>query len=250
VTTLVAAIVSLLLQAAPSAAFAAAAIKRGDPGNFRVRIGTSPRGGRFEAVNQTLAALVRFAYDVEEHQLIGASGWMTSERFDITATAGGDVPTPEMRAMLRTLLAERFALRVRRETRELPIYALEMARADRRPGPQLVPTRGDCSERKTCGITSGPDGLVQRARGGSVALARLPVFLKLHVRDRPIVDRTGLAGEFDFELRWTPDGQVTSDSAAPTLATALREQLGLRLAPGRGQVDVVVIESARRPMLD
>ena len=246
---LLAAATSLLAQVAPPLAFEAASVKPSDPANLRVRIGTD-RGGRFEAVNQTVATMTRFAYDVESHQLYGAAGWITSERYDVAATAGRDASGPDLRAMLRTLLAERFGLRARPETRELPIYALTTARQDRRLGSQLSPTRGNCAEQRTCGITSGPDGAVWRARGGGASMEQFSRFLRLHLRDRLVFDRTGLTGQFDFELRWTPDEQVTIDSGAPPLVTALQEQLGLKIESARGPVPVVVIESAARPVVD
>jgi uncharacterized protein (TIGR03435 family) len=235
-------------QAAPPA-FEAASVKASAPRALGVRTAAEP-GGRFTARNANVRMLMGYAFQVRDFQIVGAPDWFASERFDITATAGRNAPAAEIRVMLGSLLAERFALRVRRETREMPIYALTMARADRRPGSELIASPGDCLQRRMCGLTSSISGAVERTRGGDVRMSQVASFLTLLVRDRMVVDRTGLDGIFNLQLEWTPDDRVTADSAAPSLWTALQEQLGLKLESTRGPIEVLAIESAGRPALD
>ena len=149
---------------------------------------------------------------------------------------------------MQTLLAERFKLAAHLETRELPIYALIMARADRRPGPQLRAATIECSFQGTgCGshttlgmITSTAQTMVQTA----VNLSQFT--------GRQVVDKTGLTGRFDFTLTWTPEGGASLTDAIDggTLFTALQDQLGLKLQSQRGPVEVVVIDSVERAVED
>jgi uncharacterized protein (TIGR03435 family) len=270
---------------ANSPAFEVASIKANTSGERRVGIGIQP-GGRFTATNVPLRVLIRNAYQVQDTQLVGGPDWIDSARFDIAAKAEGDVPpTPPggppgpMQLMLRTLLVERFKLAVHHETRELPVYALVFARSDGKLGPQLHPASVDCEalratgrdrgapppfpqpgERPTCGMRLGPGQMA----GGGYPLSQLATTLSSFVQ-RVVVDRTGLAGNFDFDLTWSPDQfqgggplgplpgserPVGSDSSAPSIFTALEEQLGLKLASQKGPVDVLVIDRVERPTED
>jgi uncharacterized protein (TIGR03435 family) len=153
---------------------------------------------------------------------------------------------PRDLAMLRTLLAERFGLKTHSETRQIPVYMLTLAREDRRFGPQLRPSKRDCAAtRCTASVLSG------KIQTNGYSMAQLADLLTGNT-DRMVLDRTGLTGVYDLELAWTPDDGpadvVTRD--APGLFTAVIEQLGLRLEPGIGPVDVVVIDSVERPTPD
>jgi uncharacterized protein (TIGR03435 family) len=236
-------------QAGSPATFEAASVRASAPRLLSTRTAAEP-GGRFTAINANVRMLMGFAFQVRDFQIIGAPGWLTTERFDITATAGRNAPASELRVMLGSLLAERFALRFRRETRQMPIYALTMARANGRPGPQLIASPGDCLQRRMCGLTSSPADGVESTRGGDVRMSQVASFLTLVVRDRMVVDRTGLEGIFNLHLRWTTDDRLTADSPVPSLFTALQEQLGLRLESTSGPVEVLVIDSVGRPTLD
>jgi uncharacterized protein (TIGR03435 family) len=179
-----------------------------------------------------------------------------------------------MLLMMQALLAERFKLVVHRETREVSIDALVMARADRRLGPNLTPAAFDCDalraafargerptppppngDRPVCGARTVPG----RFLVGGYPIADFARNLSGFVGGRPIVDRTGLTGLYDLELTWTPDTPPAGrdgapppgfDPNGPSLFTAVQEQLGLRLEATTGPVEVLVIDSANRPTPD
>jgi uncharacterized protein (TIGR03435 family) len=221
-------------------------------------------GGRFIAVGVTLRRLVAGAYD--DLQVFGGAAWMDSDRFDINARADGDPPPPEIVRMVRSLLADRFKLILHTETREMPIFALTTARSDRRLGPKLRESDAKCAEEArnfvpqlvpgppACGdFRLGARALT--ARG--MTMPRLAQLLRGRV-GRPVLDRTGLHAAYDLELEWSsdlglqqaPPGSAGASELAPdglSLFTALQEQLGLRLDPTRGPVDVIVIDSAEPP---
>ena len=131
-------------QAASDPAFEVATLRRNTSRNTGWLLRPQP-GGRLTGTNVPAAALIRFAYNLPDFQISGGPGWLASDRFDVEAKAEGDPPLNQKRLMLRTLLAERFRLTVHTETRELPIYALVMARSDGRPGAQLRRTEADCA---------------------------------------------------------------------------------------------------------
>jgi uncharacterized protein (TIGR03435 family) len=215
-------------------------------------------GGRFTATG-TLRMLIRTAYGLQESQLVGGPGWLDGDMFDVVATAAG-TPTPEvMRLMLRQLLAERFALRVRNENRDMAIYALGVARRDRTRATGLGPAGVDCG-RPPCSVRFAPGTLT----ASGVTMAELATSLSMWV-DRIVTDHTGLAGRFDVNLRWTPDRlpQIPTpgwtsdlpsvdavDPNGPSIFTALREQLGLSLDARRGQAEVLVVDRAEKPTDD
>jgi uncharacterized protein (TIGR03435 family) len=220
--------------------------------------------------------MIRFAYQIQSFQLEGGPDWIDSDRFDILAKPEREVPAtgtgPEpLQIMLRTLLADRFKLVMHRETKELPIFELVLAREDGKLGPQLRPAAVDCEARAaaarsgtpppalpgppgpgSCGTTMNP----LRIRGGGVTLATLASLLEGPAQ-RLVIDRTGLTGRWDFEVNHTPDqSQVPPgvsvpkellDPNGPSLFTALEEQLGLKLRPARGPVEVLVIDSVQQP---
>jgi uncharacterized protein (TIGR03435 family) len=254
------------------AAFDVASVKRNTSGDQRVAIQIQP-GGLFRATNVPLRLLLGNAYR-GEGRIEGWPSWFNSDRFDIVAKVEGDAPPDQFRAMLRALLQERFKLSVHHETRELPIYALVVARKDGKTGPHLRPAAVDCdtvgrgsapppiaqspTERLPCGMRQAPG----RILAGGVPMAPLVGNLSNFV-DRLVVDRTGLKGNFDLELEWTPDQQsqpATGDAppgafppppaGGPSIFTALQEQLGLKLESTKGPVEVLVIDSVERPTED
>lgn len=263
-------------------AFEVASVKPNKSGDGRVMLGIQP-GGRFTATNVPLRMLIRNAYLLQDSQLVGGPDWITSERFDIVAKAEGN-PAPTqpgtagpIQLMMRTLLAERFKLTVHQDKRELPIYALVLARSDGRLGPQLRPSTVDCAamfaargrsggpplappapgERPICGMRIGPGQMA----GGGFPLSQLTTTLSQFVQ-RIVVDRTGLTGNFDLDLTWTPDQMPQGppppgapplppiDPNGPSIFTALQEQLGLKLDSQRGPVDVLVIDHVEQPSPD
>ena len=232
-------------------------------------------GGRVVASGATLRQLVVFAYDLQDFQLAsGGPEWVSSTRFDINAKAeDGTFSTTALRQRLKSLLIDRFELRTRAETRTGPVYHLTVAS---RLGKQLQPSKIDCTplfqERAVFDISPvpsdqapcqpagkfvfGPAGASMTFVRNGMPMPQLARLLMTFVR-RPVLDRTGLAGTYDFELTFSPDNAffATRESgiqAAPqadgmSISTALREQLGLRLESAEGPVEVLVIERAELP---
>jgi len=237
-------------------------------------------GGRLQATNMPLRALITFAYQVQGFQLVEDPAWIRNDTFDIVAKMEGDPPPvmpgtgpdPHMVAM-RTLLAERFKLVVRRETREMDIYALVLARPDGKLGPALKPTTQDCAAMIAAarggpppGPPPGPNspvvcgmrGLPGRLVAGAMPMSLLASNLSGQVQ-RIVVDRTGLSGAWDFEITFAPERPLNpppgvefpaADPNAPSLFTAMQEQLGLKLQSTKGPVEVLVVERVEQPISD
>ena len=219
-------------------------------------------GTGFEAGNVTPRDLILFAYDIQRPYLIGLPGWAENERFDIVARGGAVSQTPAAAGnvewtMLRTLLEDRFRLAVRTETREMQVYALVLARRDGRLGPQLRRSQVDCTSTSPAPPSANGGGQPQctgRNGPGFTAAVGRPIsaflfFLTGQVQ-RAVIDRTGLTGTWDIDLTFSPDGlaaPATTPQDGPSLFTALQEQLGLRLEPSTGPVQVLVVDRIERP---
>ncbi|HEX4347017.1 MAG TPA: TIGR03435 family protein [Vicinamibacterales bacterium] len=247
-------------------------------------------GGRLDATNVPLSMLITQAYRIQPFQLIGAPAWVASDRFDISAKAPQGVelsPTPPgappgpQQTMMRAMLADRFKLKVHIEQRETPSYELVLARADGKLGPTLTRSETDCAaevaaarargaapppppafgQPMTCGMMMGPGSV----NAGSVTLIQFATAISQQV-GRTIVDRTGLTGNFNVMLTYTPDrmpqrpagapdGPVTVngvpiDPNGPSLLAAIQEQLGLKLESSKTNMDVVVVDSVEHPTED
>jgi uncharacterized protein (TIGR03435 family) len=209
-------------------------------------------GGRFEAVNVPVFWLVAGAYSesmgaLRPSQIIGALGWLESEHYDIIARAANPSDMSSFnktRLLLRSLLEDRFKLRVHRDQRQMPIYALVRARSDGGLGPRFKQSTPDCfQESAKCGFPGGPIG---RIKADAISMDILTQLLA-NATDRIVVDRTGLQGGFAIDLEWSPD-QTASDK--PSIFTATQEQLGLKLESTRGPVDVIVIDHVEKPTPD
>lgn len=257
-------------------AFEVATVRENRSGETRTRIEVLP-SGQFNAINMTLREIVSIVYPTDggrfrhADQLVGGPGWFDSARFDIVAKTdvrGGDTNKPgftataadreaveRVRLMMRRLLAERFKLRVHQEMRELPIYELVVLKQTGELGPDIKRSTVDCMEEwkeqgkpdarnLACGSIQGRPGKIV---GHTVEIGSFARDL-YDWTGRPVVDRTGLTGRFDFTLTWAPEGSTDTD--APSIFTAVQEQLGLKLQPARGPVDVLVVDSAERPTPD
>ena len=253
-------------------AFEVASVKPNTSGDGRVLMSPQP-GGRLNLVNVPLRLMIRYAYRVQDFQVVGGPDWLSTARFDVVAKAEGGNPSQEdLQLMLRSLLADRFKLVVRPDKREMPTYSLVPARADGKTAAQLRKSDANCGpatapsappapgQLPSCGSMLGFGNL--KARGSTMAAlaSTLSTFA-----GRIVVDRTGLAGGYDVDLNWTPDqiprpagggdqpvqvNGVTIDPNGPSLFTALQEQLGLKLESARGPVDVLVVERAEKPAED
>jgi uncharacterized protein (TIGR03435 family) len=196
----------------------------------------------------SLKTLIRAAYNVRSSHYIEAPSWMDSATFDVVANVRPGATRDEANLMLQNLLADRFHLKVHRSTRELPIYALVLAKN----GPKLKGSLDDPDAPKPRGTLSS--GGRKKFEFDRWTMAQFASTLESDV-DRPVVDMTGLDGTYDIRLEFASAPPVAfapgfADPHAPELFTALTEQLGLRLEPRRGPVAVLVVESALRQPIE
>jgi uncharacterized protein (TIGR03435 family) len=226
---------------APRPAFDVATIKR----NVSLSQNSSQRnmpGGRINFVNQRLRAVIRAAYGGVDIEVVGGPDWIDDDRWDIVASPAVMDANAPWREMLKTLLMERFKLTAHVEQRERPIFAMVFARPDKQLGPGIFLTKTPCKIEGDCGSTdtnaSGPaSGTI---RGNARTLAQVGRSM-VSFTERRVLDRTGLEGRYDFELKWGDDVSIF---------TAVTEQLGLKLQADRAQVDVVVVDSVARAAED
>lgn len=263
--------------ASSSADFAIASIKRYPPSEIR------QFDGRITATSVTVRELLIAAYGVRDVE--NAPLWVRADRFDIAASGPPEGMPPRSREpkSLQAFLTERFKLRAHQRERDFPVYALVLARPDGRLGPQLTPSQQDCSRRDSIRAravsgavpaadaaapncsTSSSDG---RLAGGGVTLEEFAKNLPMHLRsygsrqafDRQLVDRTGLAGRFDFRLEWEQDMPANEpsapgrpfvsvlESAVPRFLAALQQQLGLRIESQMAPSPILVIDSIEPPV--
>jgi uncharacterized protein (TIGR03435 family) len=191
----------------------------------------NPTRERFAITSITTKSLIAYAYDVRDFQVSGGPSWVGSEEYDIVAKPQGEANNERVLAMARTLLAERFNLTLHHESREMPVLALVVSKG----GPRLQPSVG----------TGGPEVRGGRGRlvGRKVTMGLLAAQLAGRVLGRAVLDRTGIGGEFDVNLEWTPE----SPDPGPSIFIALQEQLGLKLETRKGLVDVLVVDHVERP---
>lgn len=225
-------------------AFEVASIKP-HPGIIQYSADPRVQGNRVTGTASTLIDLIEVAYNVRRDQIQGAPGWAESEHYDLEAKAGeAKITTAQMRRMLQTLLATRFQLRIHHETKEVPMYALVVDRK----GPKFKESSPD--EPLKGGIRGDASGMHMEVTKDTMSnLARR---LSSNGAGRPVVDRTGLTGIYSYKLEWTNSPHADFDSAGaqsdlPSLAEALREQLGLRLEPARGASEMILIDAVERP---
>jgi uncharacterized protein (TIGR03435 family) len=215
---------------------------------------TTLAGGGYMGTNLTLHQLVTEAYRLRPFQVIGGPGWIKIDRFDINARAPeGTKGRPD--PMLRSLLADRFKLRTHTETKQDQVYALVVTRTDGRLGPKLTPSTKDCGTGAACGLNVNASSTAATLSGVAQPLSRLATALSGFGVEGIVVDRTGLTGNYDMELQWTPEmlrsaAAGTPAGDGPSLFTALQEQFGLKLESARGPVEYLVIDAATLPMPD
>ena len=241
---IVAVFVTSILGQNPSSkvdpSFEVASVRQNTSGDFGGSYGV--RGRQLVVRNYTLRDIILNAYGLRIYQLAGTPDWITTTRYDIVAQApeGAERDT----RMVHTLLADRFKLRVHTETRQAPIFELVVGRADGRLGPQMRPADAGASR----SANTIPGQLRFRAHMTADLARQLS-----NAAGRLVLDRTGLTGLFTGELMWAPDTAppgASIDPNAPSLFTAVQEQLGLRLAPATGPVEILVIDSVERPTPD
>jgi bla regulator protein blaR1 len=269
-----------IAEPAAPMAFEAASIRPNKSGDVSQFIRRQP-GGRMTVTNMPLRQLITFAFQLQQQQLVGGPSWIANDRFDIVAKMEGDPapvapgagPDPLMLAM-RTLLTERFKLVFHKETRELDVYALTLARSDGKLGAAIKPSTTDC-ETLMAGRRGGgppppppdPNGPVVCGLRGSFGRIQMGGFLVSEfarslqgLAGRLVLDRTGLKGPYDLELTFAQDRPIgplppgvdvpPADPNAPNVFTALQEQLGLKLESTKAPIEVMVIDSVEQPSLD
>jgi uncharacterized protein (TIGR03435 family) len=206
-------------------------------------------GRRLSMRYTTLRDLMMIAYEVDPRQILGGPAWVATDEYDIDAVAVEGVQANQSEeAMLKELMTDRFQLKVHQEQRVMPVYVLEVTKG----GPKLKAAEADRPENSGCehiGVCSFQNRTV----------ASFSRFMQFVVLDKPVVDKTGLEGTFDFELKWTPDESQfrgmgirvppLSDGTTvlPGLFTAIQEQLGLKLEPQKIPFEVFVIDQVERP---
>jgi uncharacterized protein (TIGR03435 family) len=250
--------------------FEVASIKPAEPGARGMFIRATP-GGRVNITNMTLKEMIVIAWRIQPYQISGGPAWLDSVHYDISAKPENSPKDGEISLMLQSLLADRFQLTIHRETKELPVYALVMARKDGKLGPGLAESKeGSCTQPDLSKPPPLPEpgklpalscgGFIAQPRllrGVSVALAQMtPVLAR--ILGRSVVDKTGLTGKFDISLEWIPDEaqalqlapdapKLPSDAGGPSIFTAIQEQLGLKLESQKSPVEVFVIDRAEKP---
>jgi uncharacterized protein (TIGR03435 family) len=197
--------------------------------------------GRFTATNTTVRELIRLAYGVRDYQIAQAPKWLDSERFDIAVkSVSGERNTPDdLKSLVRELLSDRFQLRTHREPKQMAVYLLVVAK----DGPRLKlhddagpKTRGGCG----------------RLVGRRVTADNIATILSRQV-EHEVLNRTGLPGEYDFQLDFTPDSRPCRTAAdndpagLPSIYTAVQQQLGLKLESSNGSVELLVIDRVEKP---
>jgi uncharacterized protein (TIGR03435 family) len=221
--------------------FEVASLKAAAPGQQGGIIRPMRGNQSYVATNMPLRQLIRIAYGVSDRQLSGGPDWMNTTTFDMDAKADKPASVDELHLMLRSLLEERFQLKVHRETKEQSVYALVVDKG----GPKMKvhePVETDYPP-----ISGGGPG-PRTAR--NAAMSYFAFYLSQQM-DKWVLDKTGLTDRYDFVIQWTPDrpirpGDDSPPPEGPTVFAALKEQLGLRLDPAKGPVEYLVIDRCEK----
>ena len=236
---------SLFAQTPAKPAFDVATIKLTDPNFGGILIGFP--GGSLSLRGFTIKDIIGYAYDLDNRQIFNVPKDIESIRYDVVGKPekSGPPNVPEAKLMLQTLLADRYKLKFHRETRQMPIYVITVAKSGHK---MKARTEGDGG--------AGTSMLFRGANvpGRNVSVATLAGGLQKLVLDRPVLDKTGLTGNFDFDLVWKPDaaqfggrgGQLPVDENLPDIFTAIQEQLGLKLEAQTGPSEVIVVDSLEK----
>jgi uncharacterized protein (TIGR03435 family) len=248
--------------------FEVASIKPNSPGGVSTGDFRFLPGGRFTAEKAVLRFLIQNAYGLKPFQISGGPDWINSQGYDIQAKASGN-PTPaQMQRMMQTLLEDRFKLKTHREVKELPVYALTVARSGLKlpepkdgscatsdpDGPPAPPAPGQTSP---CGRAMVTISRMAGARiqGGKISMAELTRILS-NMLGRTVIDKTGFMGVFDVHLEFALDDAIAGlphptgppgETSIPSVFVALQEQLGLKLESTKGPVEVLIIDHVERP---
>jgi len=231
--------------------FDVASIKPSNPNGTGGTVVSATPAGRLHVANATIKDLIETAYDVRDFQIKGEPKWADADKYDIDATPGTAPQSAAasggnwtvIRSEVQALLKDRFQLQVHRETRTAPIYSLVSAKS--------------LSKSSVLSATQTPQKGINAGQGtmiGEAATMNQLAYKLSRLLQRPVVNNTGLDGNYDFKLEWTPDlalsapdGQPVNTAAGPSIFTALQEQLGLRLRATKGPVDVMIVDHVDKP---
>jgi uncharacterized protein (TIGR03435 family) len=220
---------------APLPAFEVASVKPAPPpvGGYNSSMNMSP--GRLTATNVSIKKLMVHAYDVKDYQIAGPD-WLGTVVYSVTASMPADTTREDLMLMMQRLLADRFQLAFHRETREMPVYELIAGKA----GPKLKPVEVGK------GSTSFSPG---KLTATGVPLRNFVEVLSRYL-NRPVLDRTGLTGAFDFTLEFSPDRKGSDEAgelpSGASLFTAIQEQLGLKLEARKEPIEILVVDRAEK----
>lgn len=232
-------------------AFDVATIKLSDPS--KTGNGFGMRGHEFLTYNTTAGDLIKFAYRLNDQEIIGGPDWIEKEKYDVTGTPDtpGEPNSAQQRAMIGKLLANRFQLTFHHEKKRLAVYAIVVEKS----GPKLNRSAADPNQSPVLNFPR--IGVLMCA---NASMSDLGEIMEDPILERPVVDQTGLAGRYDFKLTWTPTGSEFAEygvhapasagddpNAPPDLFTAMREQLGLRLIAKNAVVEVLHIDHVEKP---
>lgn len=232
--------------------FTVATLKPSDPSSRALTKIIRVYGRRYVTQNTSLADLIEVAYGVHPKQIVGGPAWVAEDKFDLVGVPDGegDPSGKQWLTMVQKLLADRFKLVFHHESKELSVYVLSVGKN----GPKnLVKSQSASSSPRGLEFIASADGLLLPAQNTTVG--QFCQMMQQVVLDRPVVDQTGIAGRFDFQLRFTPDDsqfnghppRVPPQTDTPGLFDALQQQLGLKLAPGKEPIDALVIDHVEKP---
>ena len=240
--------------------FEVVSIKRDTSGNPAFLLGTV-QGAAFSAEGATAAYLIRYAYPADDRTVGNLPSWANTERFVVVGKAAGTPTAVQVRAMVAEVLTTRFQLQMHFEAHDEDVYALVVANPAEGPKPALRKTALDCRAvieasrqgRPLPETANGAPPCGMRASGGvmdvgGLDLATIVPMLRSPA-GRPVVDRTGLDGEYEFTLRYSVS-VAGAPSDAPSIFTAIEEQLGLKLLPQRAPLRHVMVDHIERPTPD
>jgi uncharacterized protein (TIGR03435 family) len=221
--------------------FLVATVKPSDPNSGRPGWSCESEGHHITCLGVTLDDILSSAYGIHIKQIVGAPEWFSKERYDINGVP--DVPgvpnVKQVQQMYQKLLTERFHLVFHHETREIPIYAITLAKG----GPLLTPA--DPKETTNTGNSGSIGQRILKFR--NISMPDFALNMNFY-EDRPVIDETALPGRYDFTLKWTYDVMHEGDAdAAPSLSTAMKEQLGLKFEAVKGPAPVLVVDHVERP---
>ena len=219
-------------------------VKAHDPNDPNNSQAMTTKGRQVIIFNRPVVGMLLFAYGLHKKEIVGAPSWIETERWDAEGLPDvpGEPSLKQMQSLIRKLLEERFGLKVHKESKELAVYAITVAKT----GEKLTTSGGDPNG--TPFENENSNGGVMTMRMTNMSMVEFAPALGYFL-DRPAVDQTGLTGRYDLQLKWTADeSKAPADGTGPPgMFTAIQEQLGLKLEPAKAPVEVLVVDAVEKP---